>query len=88
MIGECDNSEGDVCVNGRVFYVSQTPWLFPASIKQNITFGSEYEKDKFEKIIEVCALKSDLDSFPEREMTQIGENGMNLSGGQRSRICL
>ena len=88
MIGEVDNTEGQLGINGRVFYVSQHPWLFPATVKQNITFGSEFNKEKFDKIIDVCSLTKDMDIFPHRENTLVGEKGMNLSGGQRARISL
>lgn len=47
---------GDIKLNGRIYYVSQEAWIFPASIRQNILFGMEYIKDKFDKVIKACAL--------------------------------
>lgn len=88
MLGEVDHLQGDVHLNGHVFYVSQQSWLFPASIRQNITFGNEFIREKFDLIVHVCALTKDLNSLPQQENTQIGEKGINLSGGQRARICL
>jgi ATP-binding cassette subfamily C (CFTR/MRP) protein 1 len=35
-----------------------------------------------------CALRADLDVLPQGHMTEVGEKGVSLSGGQKSRICL
>ena len=48
---------GNVKLNGRVFYVSQNPWIFSSTIKQNIIFDKEYTKEKFDKIIKICGLR-------------------------------
>ena len=47
---------GQVNVNGTIFYVSQEPFIFSASIKQNITFGKPFDQIKFEKVIKLCCL--------------------------------
>ena len=57
LLGELKTSTGIVDVKGKIFYVAQQPWVFTASIKQNITFGNPYDKEKFDKIIQVCSLK-------------------------------
>jgi ATP-binding cassette subfamily C (CFTR/MRP) protein 4 len=88
ILGELEKFEGSVSVNGKVFYVSQEPWIFPASIKQNILFGNEYNEEKFKEIVEVCSLRKDLAQMAFGEKTIIGEKGINLSGGQRARICM
>ena len=49
---KCD----ELVVNGSVFYVSQEPWIFSASVKQNILFGKPYDKKKFDKIAKLCCL--------------------------------
>ena len=48
--------QGNVNVIGQVAYVSQQPWIFSGSLRQNITFGNEYIKAKYDKIIDGCAL--------------------------------
>ena len=50
--------KGNVNVIGQVAYVSQQPWIFSGSLRQNITFGNEYIKAKYDKIIDGCALDS------------------------------
>jgi ABC-type transport system involved in cytochrome bd biosynthesis fused ATPase/permease subunit len=57
MVGELENYTGSVSIGGKVYYISQQAWIFPASIKQNITFGMPYVKDKFDKVVEACSLK-------------------------------
>ena len=88
MLGELDNYEGRISQRGKIFYVSQQPWVFTSSIRQNITFGKEYDAEKFNRVVEACSLKKDLDLLPLGESTLVGEKGINLSGGQRARICM
>ena len=89
LLGEMPNvTEGTIDMAGSVFYVSQEPWIFSATIKENILFGKAYVKDKFDDIISACSLTEDLEMLPNGEDTFIGEKGVNLSGGQRARIGL
>ena len=57
ILEELEIQKGTVDVKGSVFYVCQEPWIFTASIKQNILFGKPYDETKFRKIIDVCCLK-------------------------------
>jgi ATP-binding cassette subfamily C (CFTR/MRP) protein 4 len=57
LLGEMPKTSGDIDMNGRVFYVSQEPWIFSATIRQNILFGKDYNEKKFKQIVEVCCLK-------------------------------
>jgi ATP-binding cassette subfamily C (CFTR/MRP) protein 4 len=57
LLGEMPSINGNVKINGSLFYVTQEPWIFSSTIKQNILFGKEYAKEKFDKIIKICALK-------------------------------
>ncbi|KAI8900424.1 P-loop containing nucleoside triphosphate hydrolase protein [Globomyces pollinis-pini] len=71
-----------------VAYASQTVWLKNATIKDNIIFGSEYDKERYESVLQCCALLKDLANLPGGDMTEIGEKGVNLSGGQKARVSL
>ena len=75
-------------LNGRPYYISQKPWLFSATIRENILFGNEYNKEKFDKIVEACALNKDFELMFGGENSLVGERGVNLSGGQKARISL
>lgn len=81
---------GDLLWNrySTVAYVPQTPWLLNASIKENIIFGETFRPKRYEKILESCALKPDIDLMPDGDETVISERGINLSGGQRQRVAI
>jgi ATP-binding cassette subfamily C (CFTR/MRP) protein 4 len=57
LLGEMPSIKGESGINGKIFYVSQEPWIFSATIRQNILFGKKFDRKKFEKIIDVCALR-------------------------------
>ncbi|KAG0205587.1 hypothetical protein BGX28_002792 [Mortierella sp. GBA30] len=71
-----------------IAYVAQQAWLQNATIRDNILFGSMFEQERYENVIEVCALKRDLEILEDGDQTEIGEKGITLSGGQKQRISL
>lgn len=73
-------------IPSSIAFVAQIPWIENASIKDNILFGLPFDEQRYQKVIEVCALRKDLDMLPDGERTEIGANGINLSGGQRWRV--
>ena len=88
LIGETKKSQGSVMICGTTGYAAQEAWIQNASVKDNILFGLEYEKDKYLKAIRDCALEHDLSVLTDGDLTQIGEKGINLSGGQKQRVNL
>lgn len=88
LLNELSISSGSIDVNGKVSYAPQDCWSFNASIKQNILFGNKYDRAKFDQVIDVCEMKRDIELFPYRERTLVGERGMVLSGGQKARLTL
>lgn len=79
---------GSIENRGRINYISQQPWIFASSVKQNILFGQTMDESRYNEVIKVCEMESDIDSFPQGDCTIVGERGINLSGGQRARINL
>lgn len=75
-------------VDNEIAYVAQIPWIENGTIRDNILFGLPYHPARYRKVIFASALENDLDMFPDKEMTDIGANGVNLSGGQRWRVSL
>lgn len=75
-------------VNGTIAYLSQVPWIQSASLKNNILFYKEMLKEKYDEILHRTDLVKDIDIFIKGDETEIGERGINLSGGQKLRIAL
>ncbi|XP_026778605.1 ATP-binding cassette sub-family C member 9 isoform X2 [Pangasianodon hypophthalmus] len=71
-----------------VAYAAQKSWLLNATVEENITFGSPFNKQRYKAVIDACSLQPDIDLLPFGDQTEIGERGINLSGGQRQRICV
>jgi ABC-type multidrug transport system fused ATPase/permease subunit len=78
----------DWIVPGACAYVPQAAWLRNASIKDNILFNLPYNEQRYQKTLEVCALVSDLEILEDGDESEIGERGVNLSGGQKARVSL
>ncbi|KAF3185496.1 hypothetical protein TWF225_005271 [Orbilia oligospora] len=81
------NSDGWV-LSGSTAYVSQIPWIENATIKDNILFCLPFDEKRYNEVIRVCSLKKDMEMLEDGDMTAIGEQGINLSGGQKWRISL
>ncbi|OQR76213.1 ATP-binding cassette sub-family C member 9-like [Tropilaelaps mercedesae] len=71
-----------------VSYVPQKPWLVNATVRDNVTFGTPFQHQRYWKVMDACDLVADLKMLPAGDMTEIGERGTNLSGGQRQRIAI
>ncbi|XP_043720741.1 ABC transporter C family member 3-like [Telopea speciosissima] len=86
ILGEVAKVSGDIKLNGTKAYVAQSPWIQSGKIVDNILFGKEMDKERYEMILEACSLKNDLKLCAFGDQTIIGERGINLSGGQKQRI--
>ena len=75
-------------VKGGVAYCSQVPWIISGTIRENILFGLPFKQDLYVRVLEACALDTDLLSLSAGDETELGERGINLSGGQKARISL
>lgn len=87
-LGEMEKLAGRVNTVGSIAYVSQQAWIQNATLEDNILFGKPMNKDLYNRVIEACALKPDIDMLPGGDQTEIGEKGINLSGGQKQRVSL
>ena len=92
-------SQGEILLNNeynisnirelKVGYMAQEDIHFSLSLKENILFGCEYEKEKFTYAIEKAGLRSLIEKLPEKEDTILGnayDDGREISGGQWQRI--
>lgn len=62
-------------ISGSIAYVPQQAWIQNATLQDNILFGKQLDKHKYNNVINVCALKPDFDVLPGGDQTEIGEKG-------------
>ncbi|KAI0085670.1 multidrug resistance-associated ABC transporter [Irpex rosettiformis] len=71
---------------GGVAYQAQESWILNETIRDNILFGLPYEESRYKEVLRQCALESDLALFQAGDLTEVGERGVTLSGGQKARV--
>lgn len=77
-----------VHVGGSIAFVSQSMWLMPGSIRDNVTFGRPWDEAKFHAVMRACCMSDDLNRLPARELTDVGDLGRALSAGQKAQLTL
>ncbi|AGO13536.1 AaceriAGL346Wp [[Ashbya] aceris (nom. inval.)] len=87
MAGYMKKTSGTVQVNGSLLFCG-VPWIQNATIRDNIIFGSSFDKARYDDVVRVCALEADFKIFAAGDKTEVGERGITLSGGQKARISL
>ncbi|CAG9464562.1 unnamed protein product [Pedinophyceae sp. YPF-701] len=96
LLGEMERAQGRAGVRGQsVAYTAQDPWIQNMSLRENVLMagpgglaGGRVDEERYAEVLEACAMMPDLDVLPAGDLTEIGEKGINLSGGQRHRIAL
>ncbi|KAI0803028.1 hypothetical protein BC629DRAFT_1491319 [Irpex lacteus] len=74
--------------DGGVAYATQESWVLNATIRDNIVFGAPFDEARYDAVLDQCALKRDLELFEAGDLTEVGEKGVTLSGGQKARVTL
>jgi len=88
LTGEMPKMLGELRYKGTLAYVEQEPTIFAGTFRESICFGRPYDEDFYKKVIKACNLETDLALFPNGDLSEIGEKGNNLSGGQKARLAL
>ncbi|KAI9307717.1 multi drug resistance-associated protein MRP [Cunninghamella echinulata] len=88
ILGDTVKEEGEVIVRGSLAWVPQQPWVMNATLRDNIVFGHRFDPEFYDRVLEACALKPDIQILSAGDQTEIGESGINLSGGQKARVSL
>ena len=88
FFNEAPKTKGELRFSGRVAYVEHEAIIFPGTVRSNIIFGGEFDKTRYNQVIQACCLVDDFKQFPHGDSTEIGERGVNLSGGQKARLSL
>ncbi|XP_022716766.1 ABC transporter C family member 3-like [Durio zibethinus] len=86
ILGEVPKISGTLKLCGTKAYVAQLPWIQSGTIEENILFGKEMDRARYDEVLEACTLEKDLKILSFGDQTVIGERGINLSGGQKQRI--
>jgi ABC-type multidrug transport system fused ATPase/permease subunit len=81
-------NKGNWILPNAVAYVPQIPWIENNSFRGNILSGLPFDEERYNRVIEACALKKDLEILIDGDTTEIGPKGINLSGGQCWRLTL
>ncbi len=82
LLGNLRLCLGNVAVYGSIAYCSQLPFIQNSTLKDNILYGQPFDEEKYYQTLEMCALLPDLEVLPAGDATEIGERGINLSGGK------
>ncbi|KAI8850823.1 P-loop containing nucleoside triphosphate hydrolase protein [Chytridium lagenaria] len=88
ILGEMPKKKGEVEIFGQIAYSPQQGWLLNTSLKDNILFGTPLDEARYAQVLFACALDKDIMQFPDGDMTEVGERGVTLSGGQAARVNL
>eukprot|EP00928_Gymnodinium_smaydae_P030744 TRINITY_DN22775_c0_g5_i1.p1 TRINITY_DN22775_c0_g5~~TRINITY_DN22775_c0_g5_i1.p1 ORF type:complete len:1287 (-),score=253.78 TRINITY_DN22775_c0_g5_i1:310-4032(-) len=90
LLGDLDMNEGSFKFAGSIGYAPQTPWITAGSLRSNVLIGADtFDQAWYDAVIHACGLEEDLRQLGELgDETEIGDRGVNLSGGQRARVGL
>jgi len=86
LAGDMRKTDGEVVMGASRAFCPQYAWIQNATVKENILFGRDYNREWYEKVIDACALRPDLEMLPNGDQTEIGERGITVSGGQKQRL--
>lgn len=86
LAGDMRKTSGDVVLGATRAFCPQYAWIQNASVRENIIFGKDMVGGWYDKVIDACALRPDLEMLPSGDRTEIGERGITVSGGQKQRI--
>ena len=88
LMNELSVVSGEIKLVGSCAFVPQEPWILSTSIRNNITYGRDWNSEWYQQVVSACCLEVDLMQFRDGDLTIVGERGITLSGGQKARISL
>jgi ATP-binding cassette, subfamily C (CFTR/MRP), member 1 len=86
LAGDMRRTAGEVVLGAERAFCPQYAWIQNTTVRNNILFGKEINRDWYKTVIDACALQPDLDMLPNGDLTEIGERGITISGGQKQRL--
>ncbi|GMH36556.1 hypothetical protein BSKO_04424 [Bryopsis sp. KO-2023] len=88
LLNEMHKVRGSYEVRGSIATTTQDAWIQNMTLKENILMDKELDAERYAEVIAACALSPDIAMLPAGDATEIGEKGVNLSGGQKHRVAL
>lgn len=88
ILGEMQQVAGIRNVHGSFAYSSQQAWIQNQTVRDNILFGAPYDETRYNQVVNACQLLPDFEMLEQGDQTEIGERGINLSGGQKARVSI
>ncbi|CAI2355476.1 unnamed protein product [Caenorhabditis sp. 36 PRJEB53466] len=82
------DTQVDFVVSKRISFAPANPYIFSQTLKENILFGNDYIKTKYDKVVTACDLKKDIFALPRCDATMLGDKGFPLSPTQQAQISL
>lgn len=78
----------EVYIQGSVAYTGQQVWIRSVTLKENIIFNSPFDEQRYKDALHFSSLEKDLEQLELGDKTILGEKGVNLSGGQKTRLSI
>jgi ATP-binding cassette subfamily C (CFTR/MRP) protein 1 len=88
LVADVPQLQGRTVVRGTIAMCTQEPWIQNCSLRDNVLFGAAYDAGWYARVLSACALEADIAMLQAGDATEIGERGVNLSGGQKARVSL
>jgi len=86
LAGDMRKTRGNITFGSSRAFCPQYAWIQNTTVRQNVVFGKHFDEKWYNTVIDACALRPDLEIFPSGDMTEIGERGITVSGGQKQRL--
>ncbi|KAH0556252.1 hypothetical protein GP486_005824 [Trichoglossum hirsutum] len=86
LAGDMRMTDGEMVMGASRGFCPQYAWIQNATVRDNILFGKAYDSEWYSKVVDACALRTDMEMLASGDLTEVGERGVTLSGGQRQRL--
>jgi ATP-binding cassette subfamily C (CFTR/MRP) protein 1 len=86
LAGDMRRTSGNITLGASRAFCPQYAWIQNETVKDNIVFSKTFKQDWYDSVVDACALRPDFDMLPNGDMTEIGERGITVSGGQKQRL--
>ncbi|KAH8071560.1 ATPase [Aureococcus anophagefferens] len=87
--GVLSRTKGSRALGGSVAIAPQKALVFSATVRANVLLSRPFDRSRYEACVDACGLRADFDLWqPAGDLTEVGERGVTLSGGQQARVSL